>query len=345
MATDLSRIDILTIVIVFAILVAATVAFWPLLDVVILSLSLAVILLPLQRRFSMMMKEEVSAILISVLVFLGVVGIILFTGTVLVQNSGYLAEIYYSISSWLTGLEADIPALIPPETISSWIESATAAGEAYATSLLKGVFMLVVKAIIFFLAFFMFIYRADVIWNEVFCHLPDQIIDAARTFSDTVVNTLYAIYVVHFSTSLITFVLALPFFWVLGYDHIVFLALMAGIFQLVPIIGPSILMLFLGIYSISIGDMRGLALLAVVGYPVVCAFPDIYLRPMMMGKRAAIHPVLMWIGFFGGLAVMGILGFILGPLFVALGVAGYHIIIQELKKAGESSESCRTPPS
>jgi len=86
-------------------------------------------------------------------------------------------------------------------------------------------------------------------------------------------------------------------------------------------------MVALVLIALSQGDLRGTALLIGAGYPVVCAFPDLWFRPVMMGRRASIHPALMWIGFFGGLAVMGLMGFVLRPLLLALTVACYRILV------------------
>ena len=50
----------------------------------------------------------------------------------------------------------------------------------------------------------------------------------------------------------------------------------------------------------------------------------------MMGKRVAINPVLMMIGIFAGLPFMGVLGFIIGPVLIALVVTGYKILEEML---------------
>jgi predicted PurR-regulated permease PerM len=334
MSPDLSRADKLTIALITIIAIGAAVAFWPLLDVVILSLSLAVVMMPLQRYLARRMSDAIAALATTVLVFVVFFGSVLFTLTVVYENADYLASIISAIIGAIRSFQVEelrtiIP--IPPEEIAEWLGTQVVHFTDYISSIIRQLPLLLVKLIIFFLSLYMFVYQGDAIRDEVMNHLPRKVKYAVHRMSEMTVNTLYAIYVVHFSTSVLTFILALPFFYLLGYDHIVFYSLMAAIFQLIPIIGPSFLMVFLAIYAFSIGDYRSVALLAFVGYPVVCAFPDIYLRPVMMGMRASIHPVLMWIGFFGGLAVMGIVGFVLGPLFVALIVSGYHIFIDELK--------------
>jgi predicted PurR-regulated permease PerM len=335
MASSLPRIDPLTFVLIMGILVAATVAFWPLFDVIILSLSLAVVVLPLHRSLCNMMKEGLAAGFTTLFVMFFFLSTFLFTINVIYQNGEYLAEIVSIIIEWVRSFRLeflDAQLLIPPAEIAELLKSQVAVFSEYLSGLFRAIPLLIVKLIIFFLSLYMFIYRGDAIKEELMNHLPGKINEATDRMSEMSVNTLYAIYVVHFATSILTFILAVPFFYFLGYGHVLFYAVLAAIFQLIPILGPSFLMVFLAFFALTTGDTKSAALIAFIGYPVVCAFPDIYLRPLMMGKRASINPVLMWIGFFGGLAVMGIVGFVLGPLFIALMVSGYRILIDELKE-------------
>jgi predicted PurR-regulated permease PerM len=56
---------------------------------------------------------------------------------------------------------------------------------------------------------------------------------------------------------------------------------------------------------------------------------DFYYRPIMMEKRVAVHPVIMMIGIFAGVPFMGFVGFIIGPVLIALAVTGAQILAQE----------------
>ena len=161
---------------------------------------------------------------------------------------------------------------------------------------------------------------------------------AFDSLTHTAVDTLYAIYVVHGAIAVITFLIALPFFWLLGEGHALFLATASGIMKLNPVIGPSLIMIVLGIKALSESDMRTFYLLLLVGYPLVCALPDLYLRPVLMGRRATVHPALMWIGYFGGVITMGFVGFIIGPLVLALVAKGYPLILREIREIENTGE-------
>ncbi|MBP2145721.1 putative PurR-regulated permease PerM [Methanofollis sp. W23] len=340
MTYHLSPPDRLTLVLVFAVFLTATVAFWDLLWVVVLALSLAVVVLPLQRRLVRWgIPEGVAALAVTVIVFLALTGAVGFTAAVLAQNADFLAEIVQGITGWIGAAGVDPVASVGPESeAAAWFNEWTASLTDAATTFAAQVPTLVLDFIVFFLALYMFIYRGAAVAAELTAALPSRLRAAVERMTRASVDTLYAIYIVHVATSVITFFLAIPFFWVLGYDHVIFFAVMAGIFQLIPIIGPSVIMLIVGAFALSQGDLRGAALAAFVGYPLVCALPDIYFRPLMMGRRARIHPVIMWIGFFGGLVVMGLVGFILGPVLVVLAITAYHILVEELEGAKETAK-------
>lgn len=325
--------DRLTLVLVFAVFLTAAVAFWGLLWVVVLALSLAVVVLPLQRRLvERAVPEGLAALVVTALIFLVLTGAVGFTVAVLAQNADFLIEIVQGITGWIGAAGGG-----PEGGVETWInEKAVSLGDE-AAGIATQVPIMVLDFIVFFLALYMFIYRGAAVAAELTAALPVRLRAAVERMTTASIDTLYAIYIVHVATSVITFLLAIPFFWVLGYDHVIFFSVLAGIFQLIPIIGPSLIMLVIGIFALSQGDLRGAALAAFVGYPVVCALPDIYFRPLMMGRRARIHPVIMWIGFFGGLVVMGLVGFILGPLFVVLAVTAYHILVEELEGAKETA--------
>jgi len=328
--------DRLTLALVLAVFAVTALAFWNLLWVVVIAASLAVVILPLKRWFCRRVGEGMAAILTTVVVFLALTVAVGFTIAVLALNATYLSEIVQGILTWIGGGAAPGETVWGPLSsagIAAWAGDQVARFGDWAGSFVSEVPVLVVDAIVFFLALFMFVFQGEAVAAAVTAALPARLRAAVERMTATSVDTLYAVYIVHVATAVITFLLALPFFWLLGYDHILFFSVMAGIFQLIPILGPSLIMLFIGIYALSIGDVRGAALAAFIGYPIVCAFPDIYFRPLMMGRRAAIHPVIMWIGFFGGLVTMGIIGFILGPLFLALAVAGYRIFIEEMEGA------------
>jgi predicted PurR-regulated permease PerM len=65
---------------------------------------------------------------------------------------------------------------------------------------------------------------------------------------------------------------------------------------------------------------------------IVSCLPEIYIRPVLVGKRVKIHPVIMFIGIISGILTLGIAGFVLGPLIIVLLITTYRLSVQEKKE-------------
>ena len=340
MATSLTKTERISIALVALILLTAFVIFLPIFDVVIIGISLAVVVMPLKTWLSRLTTESMAALLTTITVGVFIFASLGFGVYIIYQNIEYLSDILLIIIEAVKGIQ--FPGFTIQEPSSSvdvmgFLEAQLQLFETNFFGFLTSFTSLIFKAIILFLTLFIFTYRGDYIWSELSNGVPYSLASFIRRLTEIGVNTLYSIYIVHIATAVITFVLAVPFFYFLGYGHIAFWALAVAIFQLIPIIGPTLIMIFLGFYALSLGDYRAAALIAIIGYPVVCAVPDLFFRPWLMGERSGIHPAIMWIGFFGGIWLLGLVGFIVGPLILAFLVTGgaeFLVIMKAAKKRG-----------
>lgn len=321
--------DRYTIYLVAAIAIIAVIIFWQLLVALIFAGSIAVIAYPLHKRLTGRIGAKASAALVTLIMFLIFVVVVAFAVGLLVQNQEYLNSLVSTIINWAgPGQNNPITSVlhINQTQLDGLIGNSNQMINQWADSLVGQIPSLGFQLLVFFLSFSVFLYKGEELYHSSFAMLPENLKDPVRRLMHTAVDTLYAVYVVQLTIVIITFILALPFFYLLGFEHVFFFSALAGLLKIVPILGPSILMAFLAVYAISISDMTALLLLIFIGYPVVCAFPDLFIRPVLMGRRTCIHPVIMWIGFVGGLFTLGLVGFVLGPLILALLITGYHIL-------------------
>ncbi len=335
-------------VVVLAIFAAAAVVFWPLVGVSVLAASLAVVLFPLQRRLTRRMRPFFAAVLLTVVVGAALVLAIAVTIAVIVQNIAYIQEL---IGTILTAATA--PATNPlggalPIDLTQVTDAIRAEVGSFSASLqsMIGEFpMVFLEIIVFFLVLHLTLERGEQTGIRLMQAFPDQMRRPVARLWTMVVDVMYSIFVVHFATAFVTFLVALPFFWLLGYGHILFYAVLSGVFQLVPFLGQTVILVVLGGYALAIGDVRGLLLVLFVGYPFVAAIPDLVMRPLLMGARTGIHPAVMFIGFFGGITLLGTVGVVLGPLLLALAAGAYGIIVEELELRRESALPAEPGPS
>jgi predicted PurR-regulated permease PerM len=84
-----------------------------------------------------------------------------------------------------------------------------------------------------------------------------------------------------------------------------------------------------GAVSGSVGVVWRGVLLLLWGAIIVSTI-DNFVRPKIVSSRAKLHPVLVLVGVLGGLKVFGFIGFVVGPLILALFIT--FMQIYELEK-------------
>lgn len=332
------RNDLLPLLMMGGIILATLVVFWKLLDVVVLSISLAVVLYPLHLYSSRSVNQYFSAALVTTLVFLVFVTVVALSVNIISENSSTLQHIVSTIRDWITDPATD-PRLFgfpfERQQVATWLSQAEALFIRYWYTVTSDLTMIALKAVVFFASLYIFLLHGIRIRDRIMEKIPADLRTHVTTMSAATVDTLYAIYIVHGGIAALTFVIALPFFLLLGYGHVLFYAFLCAFCELIPVLGSSIVFIFLGIYALSIGDIDGVLILFLFGYIGVSALPEIYVRPVFMGRRVKLHPIIMLVGFIGGVITMGMAGFVLGPVLIVLLFTGYKILIEERKEYGQ----------
>jgi predicted PurR-regulated permease PerM len=339
MDSSLMSEDIKLGLLIIAVFIIAIIAFWPLMTIFVWVTAVAVALFPLHKRLRRMVKNSVSATFITVWVLLVILLLLSLTASVMLNNQEHIGNMALSVINGVknTGLSGFLPSFTDVQlnnidkTLQDLIVNTF-------LSMTGNIMQTLISIIIFFLSLSMLLYYGDTIWNTVTGTLSPKLSDAVGRMSEISGNTIYALLIVQISAAMISFTLALPFFYFLGYGDVLLFSTLIGLAMLIPLIGAQIMILFLALYFFGLGDIRGAAIMLLVGYPLLSGWIDFYYRPVMMGKRVAIHPVLMMIGIFAGVPFMGIAGFIVGPVLIALVVTSYKIL-------AENAGTAKTGPS
>jgi predicted PurR-regulated permease PerM len=337
MTSDAFRYDLLTIILLFLILATVFIVYFPLAATIILGLTLAVVLEPLERRLALRLSPNRSAALITILV-LAVAGLgLFFIVSLLIQGGGWILSMIGTINTWLATIRPG--QIMAGVQVANTISSMVTFLKAQMIPLLTSVPRILFNAFILLLSVYLFLLKGPDISRQITAALPERLNESVGKISGLAVNTMYAIYIVSVEVALLSFLLALPIYYLLGYPAYIQMAIMTGLAMFIPIFGPLVIMIFLVFYNLATGDLSGLLVALFIIYPVVFWIPASYIRPRLMGRRVSIHPVLMMIGIIGGISIMSVIGLILGPLFIALLVSSYQILISQLtlmkSQAGE----------
>jgi len=314
---------------------AAIVLFWPVMDMVLLAASLAVVLLPLHHRISQHVRPILSAALVTIVV-IGAGGIVLWgTLTIFASNATTLTGMFSAIATWINDPDTSFSVFgmtLNKASFISLLNTGNLMFTGYGETLINNLKLIIFKAFIFFFTLFILLLRGEELKKRMTEHMPASLNTFVNRLSDVTVDTLYAVYVVQVAIAVLTFFIALPVFYLLGYGNILFYSFFAAFCELIPILGASIAFLLIGAYALAIGDIQGVIILFVFGYLGVSCLPEIFVRPVLIGRRVKINPVIMFIGIVGGILTMGLAGFVLGPVLVVLLITSYRLYVQDRKE-------------
>lgn len=193
---------------------------------------------------------------------------------------------------------------------------------------------LAAKATVFGFVVFALLLRRAQLRRALLDPIPEAYRDIPLALNDRTRRTLRALYVVQAATALGTFLVALPTFWILGYAFPITLAVIAGVLQFIPVIGPSLLVAGLAGFEASVGAFDRAAIVLLVGLVLVAFVPDAIIRPRLAREAAQLPASLYFVGFTGGIFSLGAVGIIAGPLAVALLVEVFWLFASDVAEAG-----------
>jgi predicted PurR-regulated permease PerM len=117
-------------------------------------------------------------------------------------------------------------------------------------------------------------------------------------------------------------------FWAVGVPSPITWGVVMIILSIIPVVGSGIIWAPVGIYMLLTGDIwQGVVILG-FGFGVISTIDNI-LRPKLVGQDSQMHPLFVLLATLGGIIVFGIIGFIIGPIIVALFLALLRIYEME----------------
>ncbi len=258
---------------------------------------------------------RVSTIIVTVGAALAVVLLFAPIGIVLLYR---LEEAFTLLSEFPETLEIEFGEQRVELLLTEYVDPAERWIRATAIDLSRGLPGLLVKFALFLFVVFGLLLNERDIGESAYAVIPPRHRDIAERLHQRARDTLIAIYVLQGASALGTVIVAIPVFYLFGYDSWVALATIAGILQFVPVIGPSVLIGALAIAEAIGGSVVTAAILVVVGGVAIGALPDLLIRPWLAELTTELSSVLYFVGFIGGLLSLGAIGVIVGPLLIAV---------------------------
>lgn len=189
--------------------------------------------------------------------------------------------------------------------------------------------VLALKLTLFVFVVYALLVAPDDVRSAMYALVPPAYHDVVARLDDRIRSTLFALYVLQAATAAATFVVALVVFGGLGYQGAFALAVVAGILQFIPVVGPSLLVGLLAVYDLVFGMPVRAVALAILGIVFVGFLPDAVIRPRLARRTAHLPASVYFIGFTGGVLSVGPIGVIAGPLVVAMMVELVELLSED----------------
>jgi len=174
----------------------------------------------------------------------------------------------------------------------------------------------VLSLLMFFITLFFFIKDGDRLAIWIKKNIPinqqkkEQIFKDLNNYAHAFINVWLLIGILQAIVAVIGFLLfGLPFALLAG--------LTAAVLSVLPVIGPYALYIPIGVLLILKGDVStGIGIL-IYGL-TIGSILDYGLRPYLASRWSSVHPLIILLGIFGGIAALGPAGFIIGPMLLMI---------------------------
>jgi predicted PurR-regulated permease PerM len=117
-------------------------------------------------------------------------------------------------------------------------------------------------------------------------------------------------------------------FWALGIGGAILWGVIMALLSLLPALGAALIWMPAAVYLLVTGSIWQGIVLAVFGMGIISTVDNI-LRPILVGRDTKLPDYVVLLSTLGGLWLLGLTGFMLGPLVAALFVAFWGIFMRE----------------
>ncbi len=106
-------------------------------------------------------------------------------------------------------------------------------------------------------------------------------------------------------------------FFISGLPSPVLWGVIIFFFSLVPVIGANVILVPAGVIKIVTGHYLAGILIIALGLSGIAVTQNV-IRPKLLGGRSGLHPMIVLLSTLGGIAWLGLIGFLVGPIIAAL---------------------------
>lgn len=310
------------LLVIFLIVISLMFVF-PVLNMVILGAILAYGIRPIANKIQSKLKYSSISILLAMVVVL--IPLILLLFYIVFELSIFVSWILANnpntdVNSVMSQISSYLPSYVDVNSLNSYLDSVISNVGSYLLNYsvkFVGKFANVtLDLFILVCSVFYFVRDGENCLEFIRSFVPD---DSKEFFDNTlssVEDVLKSIFYGHFLTSVIIGIFGCIGYSLLGYPFGIFLGVLTGILQLIPVFGPW--PIYWALFFIDVASGNYIRAVIVLFFGFFLSTVDMYIRPALSSHYADIHPLILLIGFLAGPLVYGIVGFVVGPLILGI---------------------------
>lgn len=323
MALDIKEYLTPPVLLIIFLLAISLMFIFPVLNMIILGAVLAYIVKPVSLKIQSKLRYSSVSILIAMVVVL--IPLILLFGYITFEISSVISSmlanssyngVNESISQMLAYLPLNIDSASLTSSLNAYFKDIATFILNHTASFLSKFANIILDLFILVCSVFYFVRDGDKCLNFIKDFVPDDSKDFFDNTIESVKDVLRSIFFGHFLTSVIIGIFGCIGYTILGYPYGIFLGVITGILQLIPVFGPWPIYWALFFIDIASGNYPRAIIVLLFGF--FLSTVDMYIRPALSSHYADIHPLILLIGFLSGPLVYGIVGFIIGPLILGI---------------------------
>ena len=307
---------------------------WPYLGFIILAVVIAYTTHPLYRSFHKRMNKQLSAAIMVLLVFIlllipsvFLISSLVKQGTNTLSNTDGLLE-YAAIISSNLNIDVD-PSFVITMITSRARDYLLSQSLTFLTSLVD---IIIGITILFFLLFYLF-RDGRKIYQTIVETLPLKEAYKHVLFEEMQIVTNAVIYG-QLVIALLQGTIGGLLFTLFGINNPVFWGFMIAILSFLPVVGPPMILIPAGIIQL-LGQHYFAGITIITVSIILLTNVDSVVKPLIISERSRLNPALILIGVIGGIKAFGFMGFIIGPLVLALLLALLNVYRQDFKPSAE----------
>ena len=310
------------LLVIFLVIISLMFVF-PVLNMVILGAILAYGIRPIANKIQSKLKYSSISILLAMVVVL--IPLILLLFYIVFELSIFVSWILANnpntdVNSVMSQISSYLPSYVDVNSLNSYLDSVISNVGSYLLNYsvkFVGKFANVtLDLFILVCSVFYFVRDGENCLEFIRSFVPD---DSKEFFDKTlssVEDVLKSIFYGHFLTSVIIGIFGCIGYSLLGYPFGIFLGVLTGILQLIPVFGPW--PIYWALFFIDVASGNYIRAVIVLFFGFFLSTVDMYIRPALSSHYADIHPLILLIGFLAGPLVYGIVGFVVGPLILGI---------------------------